>query len=260
MRALFGIFAAAFSLAVHHGASAAEIDLNQFELTFTEDFDRLDVSAWGPGTRWIAHTPWNGDFGDAQFADPTPEFPFKVKDGILSITARKSPEGKWRSGLLSSSDGKGNGFMQSMGYFEIRTKLPPGPGTWPAFWLVGDANQERYPEIDVLEYYGHSDTSYQVAIHIWTNHERQDGELATVNVPKGLLTSEFNTYGVEITETDTIFYLNRKETHRIRSRPEFKRPMYILLNLALGSGWPITDTPSPSVMEVDYVRAYKRKS
>ena len=34
------------------------------------------MSAWGPGTRWIAHTPWHGDFGDAAFSDPLPGFPF----------------------------------------------------------------------------------------------------------------------------------------------------------------------------------------
>ena len=33
------------------------LDLSAYTLTFNEEFDRLDVSAWGPGTRWIAHTP-----------------------------------------------------------------------------------------------------------------------------------------------------------------------------------------------------------
>jgi hypothetical protein len=26
------------------------------------------------GGRWIAHTPWAGDFGDAAFTDPHPDF------------------------------------------------------------------------------------------------------------------------------------------------------------------------------------------
>lgn len=53
-----------------------ELNLSDLIQTFSEDFDALDVSAWGPGTRWIAHTPWNGDFGSAAFADPKPGFPF----------------------------------------------------------------------------------------------------------------------------------------------------------------------------------------
>src|SRR5260370_28690012 len=77
--------------------SAQNIDLKQYRLVFDEDFNTLDVSAVGPGSRWIAHTPWAGDFGDAQFADPTPGFPFSISDGILRIEARKGADGKWRS-------------------------------------------------------------------------------------------------------------------------------------------------------------------
>ena len=35
--------------------------------------------------------------------------------------------------------------------------------------------------------------------------------------------------------------------------------MFMLVNLGLGAGWPTENTPNPSVMEVDYVRAYARK-
>jgi hypothetical protein len=33
--------------------------------------------------------------------------------------------------------------------------------------------------------------------------------------------------------------------------------MLILVDLALGAGWPIDHTPNPSIMKVDYVRAYE---
>jgi len=33
----------------------------------------------------------------------------------------------------------------------------------------------------------------------------------------------------------------------------------LLVNLALGSGWPIDKTPNPSYMYVDYVRAYAKR-
>ncbi|RYE47094.1 MAG: glycoside hydrolase family 16 protein, partial [Hyphomicrobiales bacterium] len=91
------------------------VDLSKFERTFSEDFDTLDVSAWGEGvngSRWIAHTPWAGDFGDAKFTDPQPDFPFTLHDGILRIEARKDETGQWRSGLLASTNPKGQGFSQ----------------------------------------------------------------------------------------------------------------------------------------------------
>ena len=96
---------------------APPLDLTKYVLTFSEEFDSLSVSAAGPNTRWTAHTPYGGDFGDARFADPTPEFPFTIENGILRIEARKEANGKRRSGLLSSRDPKGQGFAQQFGYF-----------------------------------------------------------------------------------------------------------------------------------------------
>src|SRR4051812_2682766 len=95
------------------------ISLDGYQMTFEENFDTLDVSSWGTnGSRWIAHTPWNGDFGDAKFTDPMDGFPFTVQNGILRIEARKGPDDKWSSGLLASTNAKGQGFAQQYGYFE----------------------------------------------------------------------------------------------------------------------------------------------
>jgi len=127
------------------------LDITAYRETFSEDFHgTLDVTPWGP-SRWIAHTPWGGDFGDAAFADPTPGFPFETGPDGLKIIARKSSDGKWRSGLLSSVDSQERGFEQADEYFEARMKMPPGPGTWPAFWLVSHADPTYHCEIDVVE-------------------------------------------------------------------------------------------------------------
>ena len=45
-------------------------------------------------------------------------------------------------------------------------------------------------------------------------------------------------------------------TARRPTPPEHRHPMFILVNLALGGGWPIDKTPDPSYMYVDYIRAY----
>lgn len=241
------------------------LDLANYKLTFSEDFDRLSISAWGPagpgGSRWISHTPWAGDFGDAKFADPTPTFPFTTENGILRIEARKGADGNWESGLLASSDSKGRGFHQKFGYFEMRAKLPPGPGLWSAFWLVANEDPDTSAEIDVIEHYGVAPDKYQSVPHIWakTAKAKPYGEILTYDVPYGSLYADFHTYGVSIENDWTIFYHDRKEMGRIKTPPEYHRPMFILLNLALGGGWPIDETPNPSLMLVDYVRAYQRK-
>jgi len=252
-------------LAVSQGASAGraadqEIDLDRYKLTFSEDFDSLDVSSVGPGTRWIAHTPWNGDFGSARFTDPRPGFPFQTKDGILTITMQKGSDGKWRSGLLSSADAKGRGFTQVGGYFEVRARFPTGPGVWPAFWLCSvDYTGAGKPEIDIVEHYGHDPSRYFVTVHIWKDNKDVYAKNKAIPVPAGSLSADFHTYGASIDKDFVTFYFDRKAVWREPSKPEFLNPVFVLVNLAAGGGWPIKDMPSPSVMSVDYIRAYQLK-
>jgi glycosyltransferase involved in cell wall biosynthesis len=244
----------------------APLDLCHFRPTFTEDFNRLSVSPWGEtGSRWIAHTPWHGDFGDAAFVDPRPGFPFRVANGVLDIEARKGPDGKWQSGLLASATPSGGGFAQRYGYFEMRAELPPGPGTWPAFWLNADQPKgSKAPgvEIDILEYYGQFTDGYHSVVHVWNKLDSKQSRAADhiTKVPPGALTSAFHTYGAEVAKDWITFYLDRRETWRTPTPPEMQAPSMVLVNLALGSGWPIDKTPSPSIMKVDYIHVYARRT
>jgi hypothetical protein len=242
--------------------STASIDLCAFRPTFFENFDTLSVSPYGEnGSRWIAHTPWGGDFGDAAFTDPRPGFPFRVHDGVLEIEARKGRDGNWQSGLLASATPSMSGFAQQFGYFEMRAKLPPGPGTWPAFWLNSNLPRgSKHPgvEIDVIEYYGQFTDGYSSVVHVWDAVDpaksREQGN--TTKVPPGSLTSQFHTYGANVATDWIAFYLDRRETWRTPTPPELTVPLMVLVNLALGSGWPIDKTPNPSIMKVDYIHVY----
>jgi beta-glucanase (GH16 family)/glycosyltransferase involved in cell wall biosynthesis len=254
--------AATLSLATGARAAVPDIDPCRLRPTFTDDFNTLSVSAYGEtGSRWIAHTPWNGDFGDAAFADPQAGFPFRVQDGVLDIEARKNAGGKWQSGLLASATPTNGGFSQRYGYFEMRAQLPPGPGTWPGFWL--NANQPKNDprpgvEIDVIEYYGQFPNAYHSAVHVWNKADpkKSTEQDHVTSVPSGSLTSGFHTYGVDVEPDWITFYLDRHETWRVATPPELQDPLMVLVDLALGSGWPIDKTPNPSVMKVDYVHVF----
>ena len=238
---------------------AAPLDLSAYHATFTEDFGRLDVSARGPGTRWIAHTPWNGDFGSARFLDPGADTPFSVSGGILSIDLKRGADGKWTSGLLASADSKGRGFKQAGGYFEIRAQFPTGAGVWPSFWLAsGGADADIKPEVDVVEYYGQDNKAYYVNLHIWQNGKDLYHKSAKVALAPDAATRGFHLYGVAVDADYVTFYFDRMPVARLASRPEFMTPMMILTNLAAGGGWPIDAMPDPSVMKIDYIRAYQR--
>jgi beta-glucanase (GH16 family) len=252
-------------------AAPTRIDVSQFQLNFSEEFDKpLSVSPRGPGTRWIAHTPWNGDFGDAKFVDPQPGFPFSVSSGQLRIEAREvltdaqSGATQWQSGLLSSSAPDGSGYSLQFGYFEMSAKLPGDSGVWPAFWLVSAADRRDpnslnsgHIEIDVLEYYGLRD-QYTANLHIWKPSPYRH-TFSRVRFAAGKVSTGFHAYGVLVTKTSIVYYFDRTEVWRQPTPVEHKRPLTILLNLALGGGWPIDDVPSPTYMYIDYVRAYEPK-
>ena len=248
-------------------AADAALDLSGYSMTFNDDFSKMDVSSHGPnrqGMRWIAHTPWNGDFGNDSFDNPGPGGPFVMgKDG-LTITAHKDAEGDWHSGLLCSMDRDGagqRGFAQRFGYFEIKAKLPDGgSGTWPAFWLIGVNKQVSSAEIDVMEDYGVSDRIYHSVEHLWQGGSDRRHLDHMEYVTPGLLSNQFNTYGVLIEPEQTSFYFNRKLIWSTPTPPEYRQPMYILVNLAIGGGWPISNLQSPQVMAVQYVRVFQKNA
>lgn len=242
-----------------------DADLCGYTLVFADEFDELSVSDWDlEGKRWIAHTPWAGDFGDAKFINNGPDGPFTIQDGMLVITARQDENGNWTSGLLAAADKSGQGSGTQYGYFEAHMKMPSGPGTWPAFWLISlqptDSQKPRI-EVDVAEYYGHRVDGYQVADHIWFAPDdlRTDrGGADWITVPARSLETGFNTFGALVQPDWTIFYLNRQEVVRRKTHPEHAVPLYPLVNLALGSGYPIDKTPNPSRLLVDYIRIYEK--
>ena len=59
---------------------------------------------------------------------------------------------------------------------------------------------------------------------------------------------DFHTYGMMIGEEHMILYFDGVEMHRQKTPEAVKTPVYPLVNLALGPGWPTDKTPNPSYM------------
>jgi hypothetical protein len=248
----------------HLTPGVESIDPNEMDLSFQDDFLKPSVVAKAPfssynsNTKWLAHTPWNGDFGSARFADPGPQGPFHFSKKGLEIVASKSSDRKWVSGLICSVDRDGagqQGFSQKYGYFEIRAKLPAGSGVWPAFWLMGADKTNGSTEIDVLEYYGKFNAGFHTVLHYWKGDDSKHRGFI-VDVPPNSLTDQYHNFGIYISPEKTKFYLDRKKYLEIPTPDNYHQPMYILANLALGGGWPIDDLASPAILSVEYIRAY----
>jgi hypothetical protein len=218
------------------------LDLSAYKMTFDDEFKDLSISESGPDTRWFTATKDN--FGDARFMPEKDGFPFSLADGIvpgksvLRIAAEKK-NGVWESGIIASADPKGGGFSQKMGYFEMRAKMPN-------------------PEIDVVEAYGVLPNLVISTMHVWNLNGQHIAKGDHLVVPGGL-SDAFHNYGVLIDDDFTTFYFDGIPFEKQPTLPQDKVPLYMLVNLAMGSGWPIDKAVSPSYMYVDYVRAYAKK-
>jgi beta-glucanase (GH16 family) len=194
--------------------------------------------------------------------------PFSISNGILAIRATpSSPQilqavGSWAkhtSGLITTEFS----FFQTYGYFEMRAKLPPGKGLWPAFWLL-PKDETWPPEIDVLEAFGDvgvNGDGGKTLIH-YASHgvKKIDGCGAWHDVGVDL-SADFHTYGVNIEPDKITWYFDRKPYASCHPNPDTNKPFYMLINLAVG-GWPGSpdaNTPFPAYMYIDYVRAYQKK-
>jgi hypothetical protein len=247
-----------------------KLDLSDYKMTWGDEFNSISVSASGPcgtgpgETKWMAHTPSHGDFGDAHFVDPTPDFPFTVSNGILAIHVKKIGN-QWQGGLLSSVDYHGHGFSQKYGYFEMKAKLAKGTGTWPAFWLLSQPGVGQPPqpnvvgsEIDILEQYGHWPNILNATTHMWHQDGSPNEAVFEGYVVPGM-TDGFHTYGALITPDTLSYYYDRVKLRTEKTPESAKVPMYVLVNFTLGPGWPLDKTPTDMEMLVDYVHVYAKK-
>jgi len=179
---------------------------------------------------------------------------------------------------MCSVDTTGAGFAQKFGYFEIRCQMPnAGDGAWPAFWLdttsgiTGGSNEE----IDILEWYGICNTpgSYQAvmqqASHNWNTDGSQNESAPYLYRPQTPMPGGaypwqgYHIYGCLITASNMTWYIDGVQANRIATPTAYlNSPFYLMVDYAIGGGWPIDGTPfntnGSSSLLVDWVRVYSQ--
>lgn len=195
-----------------------------------------------------------------------------VKDGMLKLGAVVSTDTHdtvpYQTGSITTR-GK---FSFLYGKLMVRAKLPEGQGTWPAIWLMPQDNAYgSWPgsgEIDVMEHLNFDDHVYQ------TIHSDYVDNLGHTSNPVNshqifIDTSGFNTYGMEWYPDSINFFINGIKSFSYPRKPDatdsqwpFDRKFYLILDMAVGgqNTWPgpINNAHLPAVMEVDWVKVYRR--
>ena len=255
--------------------SGGDEDLSKLEgilqdrlLVWHDEFDdaTLDTSKW----RYATHNS-GGSEQQAYTVGRTENV--RLENSNLILEARKDGYVSgytWSSGRIDTSGLCGFKY----GRLEAKLRYDVVSGAFPAFWTIGTC--AHYPtgenihgvkkslgtqwaqngEIDMFEGRG---TKSEIAQGGWYNQDDGKGNQTIIFGTKNIDASQYHVYAVEWTETTIIAYIDGVETGRkdISDIKSWHRPMYIILNMAVGSigGYPTDDCTSMK-MEVDWVRVY----
>ena len=265
----------------------AKVDMSKFQLVWSDEFDgdKLDRSKWGY-TWW--ETMRKGGYWHEDMV--------KVENGNLVISTQyfdepleyRYPQYDWvkdygsgyYTGVITTRDK----YEQCYGYFEVRCKLPAARGMWSAFWMMNnqvehvDGFGDDGTEVDVFEsmyYKDHwwGDDCVIGGIHYDGYGPEEKGDSIGKIFVKGDPYNEFNTYGLEWSPDEYIFYINGCECGRISTGGVSDNPEYLLLSCEVAGKDGIADadrhgtgkiglTPKanwPAEFVVDYVRCYQYK-
>lgn len=193
-----------------------------------------------------------------------------VADGVLTITAKKKKRnGRGYTSARLVSKGKGD-FLY--GRFEIRAKLPPGRGTWPALWMLPtDQAYGGWPksgEIDIMEHVGYDPNRVHITMHTQAYNHTIDTQRTGIELVDGAI-GDFHVYRTDWTPDAIRGYIDDKlvlEFPNEGTGPAawpFDQRFHFLINIAVGGNWGgkegVDERAFPASMQVDYVRVYPLK-
>jgi beta-glucanase (GH16 family) len=255
-------------------AQATSADRPGWKLVWSDEFNAPDNSPVD-SSKWMLETGgkgWGNDELESYTARPQNSF---QQGGNLVIKALKEtytgPDGVTRDYTSARLKTEGK-FSHKYGRFEARIKIPQGQGLWPAFWMLGDDIGKRgWPksgEIDIMENIGKEPALVHGTIH-GPGYSGDKGPTSSYALPADQhFADDFHVYAVEWEKKAIRFYVDDHlyATRTPADLPKgtkwvFQHNFFILLNVAVGGGWPGNPDDSsvfPQTMLVDYVRVYNR--
>ncbi len=189
-----------------------------------------------------------------------------VSDGTLKIIAKLENVGggAYTSARITTKDKQDFRY----GRMEARIKVPPGRGTWPAFWMLPtDEVYGGWPqsgEIDIMEYVGRDPAEAFGTIHYGDPKPNNAFQGEVFELLEGEFHEDFHVFAIEWKADeirwfiDDMLYSTKRPSNLGSFNWPFDQDFHFLLNLAIGGdlGGTVDNSIFPATMEVDYVRVY----
>ncbi|MGH9493842.1 MAG: glycoside hydrolase family 16 protein [Candidatus Sulfotelmatobacter sp.] len=245
----------------------------KWTMVWSDEFNGPDGSP-PDSSKWVLETGGNG-WGNQELEYYTARSQNAYQEGgnlvIKAIEGKYSGADKVSRDYTSARLKTQGKFAQAYGRFEARIKVPRGQGMWPAFWMLGaDIAKVQWPtcgEIDIMENVGKEPYLVHGTIHgPGYSGEHGIGNLYALSGEEKYA-DDFHIYAVEWKPKEIRFYVDDHlyETRTPADLPKgakwvYDHPFFLLLNVAVGGGWPgnpDASTVFPQTMLVDDVRVYK---
>lgn len=270
--------------------SGQELKLDErFELVWNDEFDgnELDQTKWSynwweterKGGYWhedmVNVANGNLTITTAYQSEPLPNY---YEDYFAQRDDFKPYKEGWYSGCITGI----NKVELLYGYYECRAILPKSTGMWSAFWMMGhdvgnvDNSGKDGTEVDVFESMFYKDEWWGAGDCVVSGivYDGYGPDMKNASIDKWFVNNpyeEYNTYGLEWTPEEYIFYINGVETGRLTAGGVSQVPEYMLLSceVAGSNGIAFADRHGTGKMSmepgdtaefiVDYVRVYQHK-
>lgn len=238
-----------------------------WNLVWSDEFDgkEIDRSKW---TFDLGATGWGNS--EMELYTDRPEN-VRLEDGMLVIEARKEAEPVMGHEYTSARLKTQALASWTYGRIEARLKIPYGQGIWPAFWMLGDdILRSGWPacgEIDIMENIGKEPNIIHGTVH-GQGYSGGGGLGGLYTLSQGRFADDFHVYAIEWQPESIRWYVDDTLFLTVTSQDTggkkwvFDHPFFIILNLAIGGGWPgypNETTVFPQYLHVDYVRVYQLK-
>lgn len=270
---------------------------NGWELTWADEFD----GNGSPDERFWSHEVGFLRNHEPQYYTTNRLENCRLQDGVLVLTARKEqwPNPDWVDRRLggwkrqrefadyTSASIKTAGKKSFLyGRIEVRAQMPSSIGAWPAIWTLGESirlpkddpgywNWPACGEIDIVELWANQSNRVASCLHTSKDATREKGPHAVIGggdlqlKPEEAPWNGFHTYTLDWDEDNVYMYYDGRQYGRGKlSRGDwpdgqnpFRKPHYLILNLALGGYGNAVSEKSvfPMEFKVDYVRYFQKR-